>query len=95
MVYVLVMNTASFSSVDGDGPNQNDDVMSKEDIIADREESRINLIESTKIRKIRSRKNNCKYYGTIFAVLIAVIGLALLFIYLFTPVFDDRMPSIR
>ena len=30
MVYVLVMNTASFWSVDGDGPNQNDDVMSQE-----------------------------------------------------------------
>ena len=103
MVYVLVMNTASFSSVDGDGPKSTDDddedarggEIGPERIKRDLKRCEKNLDKCTERTKWRERTNHCKYYGTIFAVLIAVIGLALLFIYLFTPVFDDRMPSIR
>ena len=84
---VLVMNTASFWSR---RPEILPEQCAQE--LLDIEE---NLKHNVQKTKLRERTNHCKYYGTIFAVLIAVIGLALLFIYMFTPVFDDRMPSIR
>ena len=82
---VLVMNTASFWSRETTKEEQEQELFDIEH----------NLTHCAQKTKLRERTNHCKYYGTIFAVLITVIGLALLFIYLFTPVFDDRMPFIR